>query len=314
MAAQQHTSTGTPHAARDPEAPAADTEAMARQDALAWGRVGVLWFAAAPVRASQVEAKPDPQSHTQAQLSPTSPMQSKQNPVAPPKTEQDRAQPAVAVSEPVARWEGDERRAAAARRLEAICARYAADAPHARFGTPHTTVVFGEGDPCARIMFVGEAPGADEDRLGRPFVGRAGKLLDQMIGAMGLSRQSVYIANVLKVRPPNNATPTVEEAAACAPYLFEQIEVIAPEAIVALGLPSARQLTGEQASMRDLRGRWWSLRTPGGEAFPVLPTYHPAYLLRNYTPDVRRKVWDDLKLVLERLGLTVPGRSDAAGE
>ncbi len=192
--------------------------------------------------------------------------------------------------------------------LAEILEDYTAAAPHARTGTPHTTIVFGEGDPCARIMFVGEAPGADEDRLGRPFVGRAGQKLDQMITAMGLKREDVYIANVLKVRPPNNATPTVEEAEASAPFLMRQIEAIAPEAIVALGLPSARLLTSQVVSMRELRGQWWPMTTPSGKTFDVLPTYHPAYLLRNYTPETRRKVWEDLKQVLERLGLPVPAR------
>ncbi|MCW5755912.1 MAG: uracil-DNA glycosylase [Phycisphaeraceae bacterium] len=194
--------------------------------------------------------------------------------------------------------------------LAEILEDYKAAAPHLATGTPHTTIVFGEGDPCARIMFVGEAPGADEDRLGRPFVGRAGQLLDQMIQAMGLKRQDVYIANVLKVRPPNNATPTVEEALAAAPFLFRQVDAVSPEAIVALGLPSARLLTGQVLPMGQLRGHWWPMQTPAGREFQVLPTYHPAYLLRNYTPETRRKVWEDLKLVLERLDLPVPQRGN----
>lgn len=192
--------------------------------------------------------------------------------------------------------------------LAEILEDYSAAAPHVTTGTPHSTIVFGEGDPCARIMFVGEAPGADEDRLGRPFVGRAGQKLDQMILAMGLKREEVYIANVLKVRPPNNATPTIEEAEASAPFLMRQIEAINPEAIVSLGLPSAKLLTGQTLSMRELRGRWWPMTTPSGASFDVLPTYHPAYLLRNYTPDTRRKMWEDLKTVLERLELPVPAR------
>jgi len=203
---------------------------------------------------------------------------------------------------------GGSGREAAERRLAAILADYEAASPHLATGTPHSTIVFGEGDPCARIMFVGEAPGAEEDRLGRPFVGRAGQKLDQMIQAMGLKREDVYIANVLKVRPPNNATPTIEEAAASAPFLMRQIEVIAPEAIVALGLPSARLLTGQTLSMRELRGHWWPLVMAEGGQFQVLPTYHPAYLLRNYTPETRRKVWEDLKRVLEQLELPVPAR------
>ena len=115
------------------------------------------------------------------------------------------------------------------RRLDGLKERYEREAPHKHFVTGHTRIVFGEGDPCARLMFIGEAPGEEEDRTGRPFVGRAGQLLDKMITAMGLKREQVYIANVLKTRPPNNATPTTEEAKICAPYLFEQIGIIAPD-------------------------------------------------------------------------------------
>ncbi len=196
------------------------------------------------------------------------------------------------------------------RRLDEIRARYEADAPHKNFVTDHHTIVFGEGDPCARLMFVGEAPGEEEDKTGRPFVGRAGQLLDKMIVAMGLSRSSVYIANVLKTRPPNNATPTLEETRLCAPYLFEQIAVINPEVIVTLGLPATRALLGTMEAMGKLRGKWASFNPgaiAGGKAFAVMPTYHPAYILRNYTPQERAKVWSDLQMVMERLGLAKAG-------
>lgn len=187
------------------------------------------------------------------------------------------------------------------RRLDELRERYEREAPHRHFTTAHTRIVFGEGDPCARLVFVGEAPGAEEDRTGRPFVGRAGQLLNRMIEAMGLERERVYICNVLKTRPPDNATPTIEEARLCAPYLFEQIAIIAPEVIVALGLPAARTLLDSDESMSRLRGRFHVFIDPAGRRVPVMPTYHPAFLLRSYTPDNRRKVWSDLKLVVERL-------------
>lgn len=194
------------------------------------------------------------------------------------------------------------------RRLAAIRARYEKDAPHNAFNTTFNQIVFDDGDPTSRLMFVGEAPGADEDRIGRPFVGRAGQLLDKMIVAMGLRRQDVYIANVLKTRPPNNATPTLDECALCLPYLHEQIEAVRPEVIVTLGLTATRALLQTEASMSQMRGRWtaWihpdEVRFPG-LTIPVMPTFHPAFLLRQYTPENRSKVWSDLREVLKRLGL-----------
>lgn len=196
------------------------------------------------------------------------------------------------------------RRAANTAKLEAIRARYLADKPHAPFITSFTNIVFGDGDPAARLMFVGEAPGAEEDRTGRPFVGRAGQLLDKMIVAMGTSRSAVYIANVLKVRPPNNATPTIEESEASSPYLFDQIEAIGPEALVTLGLPATRTILKSSDSMGRLRGHWATFTHPRtGYQCPVMPTFHPAFLLRAYTDDNRAKVWSDLKQVMDKLGL-----------
>lgn len=199
-------------------------------------------------------------------------------------------------------------------RLEALRARYEQDAPHQHFNTSFTSIVFGEGSPTADLMFVGEAPGEQEDITGRPFVGRAGQLLEKMIVAMGFSRESVYICNVLKTRPPNNATPTSEEARLCAPYLLEQIRIIAPKVIVTLGLPASHLLLGSTSPMRSLRGRWHAFPpqpSPIGIVgdqdvgeYPrveVMPTYHPAYLLRSYTEENRRKVWSDLQMVMERL-------------
>ncbi len=196
-------------------------------------------------------------------------------------------------------------------RLDDLRARYEADAPHQHFNTTFNKIVFGEGDPCARLMFVGEAPGADEDKTGRPFVGRAGELLTKMINAMGLSREQVYIANVLKTRPPNNATPTMDEMALCAPYLYEQIAIVNPEILVTLGKPAAQCLLDTAEALGKIRGEWTEFPPPGrlgsvpglDGPIPVMPTYHPAYLLRAYTDDNRAKVWSDLKQVMDRLGL-----------
>lgn len=210
--------------------------------------------------------------------------------------------------------------------LDELRARYEREAPHAKFVTDHHSIVFGEGDPAARLMFIGEAPGAEEDRTGRPFVGRAGQLLDKMINAMGLQREQVYIANVLKTRPPNNATPTTDECAACAPFLYEQIMIIRPEVIVTLGLPASRTLLNSMESMGALRGRWWTFRPPArlletapgarglttGWNVAVMPTYHPAFLLRSYTTENRQKVWDDLCQARDKLGLSRPAVAASA--
>ncbi|MBO6514050.1 MAG: uracil-DNA glycosylase [Phycisphaerales bacterium] len=197
-------------------------------------------------------------------------------------------------------------------KLDALRDKYISDAPHARFNTTFKNIVFGEGSPTADLMFVGEAPGQNEDETGRPFVGRAGELLDKMIGAMGLSRESVYIANVLKTRPPNNATPTPEQAHLCAPYLAEQIRIISPKVIVALGLPSTHLLLNTTKPMRSLRGEFYPFPADTQTAFAglpaieLMPTYHPAFLLRAYTEDNRRKVWSDLTKVMDKLGLSKP--------
>lgn len=160
--------------------------------------------------------------------------------------------------------------------------------------------VFGEGDPSARLMFVGEGPGRDEDLLGRPFVGKAGELLDKMIGALGLKREETYIANVVKCRPPDNRTPTPEEARACLGYLHRQIELIQPAVIVTLGATPLRELVGVQEGITRARGQWRRVLI-GGREIPVMPTFHPAYVLRQYTQEVRRAVWADLKAAKEWL-------------
>ena len=219
------------------------------------------------------------------------------------RTLQAAPQPAPRAPTPIKPAVGRDRQAHQ-QALDAIHARYLADKPHQAFGYSFTNIVFGEGDPAARLMFVGEAPGAEEDRTGRPFVGRAGKLLDGMLSAMGLSREHVYIANVLKIRPPNNATPTPEERNASAPYLCDQIAAVMPEVIVTLGLPATQTILRTDLPMSKLRGQWATFTHPDASkacTVPVMPTYHPAYLLRSYTPENRKLVWSDLKKVIEKL-------------
>ncbi len=164
------------------------------------------------------------------------------------------------------------------------------------------TVVFGVGDPNAALMFVGEAPGADEDRLGEPFVGRAGKLLTDIIEkGMHLTRADVYIANILKCRPPGNRNPASDEVEMCSPYLERQIELIQPKVIVALGSFAAQKLLNTKTGITALRGEFYPYGIAGQRenAPMVMPTYHPAYLLRN--PNAKRDVWEDIKKVMDFL-------------
>jgi len=167
-----------------------------------------------------------------------------------------------------------------------------------------THTVFGEGDPDASIVFVGEGPGGTEDATGRPFVGKAGQFLDRMIIAMGLQRDQVYIANIVKCRayllgpPPKDRPPTTEETVTCATYLVRQLEIIRPKVIVTLGLPASKFILNSNQSMSAMRGRWADWR-----GIKVMPTYHPAYILRAYTEENRRTVWNDLQLVMKFIGL-----------
>jgi len=157
-------------------------------------------------------------------------------------------------------------------------------------------IVFGVGNPRAGMMFVGEGPGADEDARGEPFVGRAGKKLDEMIAAIGLKREEVYIANIVKCRPPDNRDPKPDEVGTCSPFLFRQIAAIRPRVIVALGSPAAKTLLNTKVGITRLRGNWHE-----HAGVPLMPTFHPAYLLRAYTPENRRKVWEDLKAARARM-------------
>lgn len=162
-------------------------------------------------------------------------------------------------------------------------------------------IVFADGDPNARLMFVGEGPGADEDAQGLPFVGRAGQLLNNMITAMGLKREEVYIANVVKCRPPGNRTPEPEEANTCMQFLWRQIEVVRPEVLVALGSTAATYLLGQRQPLAGLRGRLHSVR-----GSRLIVTYHPAYLLRD--PRQKKEAWADLQIAMKELGLKAPSR------
>jgi len=194
-----------------------------------------------------------------------------------------------------------------ARRLSEIDARHAAACPHCLAATGHTRLVFGEGAAHAELMFVGEAPGDAEDRVGRPFLGAAGEKLDEMIKAMGLSREQVYIASILKSRTPDDRTPMPEEVAACGPFLMEQILAVRPKVIVTLGGPAAKWICGTDAGISRIRGTWQQWTPPVGAdcpAIPVMPTYHPSYVLRTYTKQVRMEVWSDLRAVLAKLGLS----------
>ena len=164
-----------------------------------------------------------------------------------------------------------------------------------------THLVFGVGNPEAELMFVGEGPGADEDRQGEPFVGRAGQLLTKMIEAMGFRREDVYIANVVKCRPPDNRNPEPDEIEACEPFLRAQIEAIRPRVIVALGKFAAQTLLRDPTPITRLRGGWREY-----QGVRLMPTFHPAYLLRS--PAEKGKAWEDLKLVVSELGRTLPAR------
>jgi uracil-DNA glycosylase len=191
----------------------------------------------------------------------------------------------------------------AAKNLEEI-AEQVAECCCCSLGKTRTNPVPGQGNPNARVVFVGEAPGADEDAAGIPFVGRAGQLLDKIIAAMGLSRNDVFICNILKCRPPGNRNPKTEEVHACIGYLIKQLKAINPEIIVALGAYPAQNLLGTTEAIGRLRGRFHDYQ-PAPDMAPIklMPTYHPAYLLRNYTRDARAKVWQDIQKVMGQLNL-----------
>jgi uracil-DNA glycosylase len=171
------------------------------------------------------------------------------------------------------------------------------DCTRCKLHAHRTQIVFGVGNPHASLVFVGEAPGADEDAQGEPFVGRAGQLLTKIIEAMGLHRQDVYICNIIKCRPPNNRTPETEEIVACQPFLLQQLRVIAPKFICALGGPAAQTLLQTKEPISRLRGRFHDFH-----GIPLLPTFHPAFLLRN--PNEKKTVWEDMKLLVRHMQQT----------
>ena len=170
------------------------------------------------------------------------------------------------------------------------------DCTRCRLHEGRRNIVFGEGSPEAPVVFVGEGPGEQEDRSGRPFGGRAGELLTKMIEAVGWTREDVYICNIVKCRPPKNRDPQLDEVASCSPFLEKQIRAIAPRVIVTLGKPAAQKMLGRPVAITRARGTWevW-------HGIPLMPTYHPAYLLRNYTKETRQAVWDDLRAVRARV-------------
>jgi len=180
--------------------------------------------------------------------------------------------------------------------LEKLQSEHEDSCPHCTKMTGYTQTVFGTGNPCASLMFIGEAPGAEEDACGVPFVGAAGQKLDQIILAIGLQREDVYIANIVKSRPPQNRTPLPTEVEACGTYLKKQIEIIQPDVIVALGSPATKYILHTDQGITKLRGTWGLYN-----GIPVLPTYHPAYLLRNYTTKIRSEVWADMQQVVSKL-------------
>jgi uracil-DNA glycosylase len=192
---------------------------------------------------------------------------------------------------------------AAPNRAEAlrVIQREIGDCTRCALSAGRNKIVFGDGDPNARLMFVGEGPGADEDAQGLPFVGRAGQLLNNMITATGLRREQVYIANIVKCRPPQNRVPEPEEANTCVQFLYQQIDVVRPQVLVALGSTAATYLLGVKSSLSGLRGRLHACR-----GAKLVVTYHPAYLLRD--PRQKKEAWQDLKLAMAELGLSVPSR------
>ena len=167
---------------------------------------------------------------------------------------------------------------------------------HCRLAQERTHIVFGAGNPDARLLFIGEGPGSEEDKQGQPFVGAAGRLLSKIIQAMNLTRDQVYICNIIKCRPPGNRNPEPEEIKVCMPYLLRQIDAVSPEFICTLGSVAARTLLGTTEYISKLRGRFHEYR-----GIKVMPTYHPAYLLRN--PEKKRDVWEDMKMLMKEMGL-----------
>ena len=179
------------------------------------------------------------------------------------------------------------------------------DCTRCRLHEGRTHLVFGVGNPDADLMFIGEGPGAEEDAQGEPFVGRAGKKLTEMIRAIGFERRDVYIANIVKCRPPNNRDPKPDEIEACSPFLYSQIEAISPRVIVTLGSPATKLVLGTKEGITKVRGKWHEVR-----GVPVRPTFHPAFLLRAYSKENRQAVWEDLQAARSRVDDPLPDREE----
>ena len=252
-------------------------------------------FVATPERPREQQVRPAPSQVAAAPAGPTAP------PYAPPATIKIPTAPVFAFAPKapeISLFEGKIENDS----LEKIRADIGPNCTRCKLHKKRTNIVFGVGNPKAELMFVGEGPGADEDAQGEPFVGRAGKLLTQMIEAMGLKRSDVYIANVVKCRPPENRLPEKDEIATCSPYLLRQVEVIKPKAIVALGSCSAQTLLQTTQGISKFRGEWFDFH-----GTKLMATYHPAYLLRN--PPAKADVWKDLQKVMAYLGLEVKKRN-----
>lgn len=263
---------------------AADLAAQAE-----WQRM--LGVVEAPVaRGDALGARGEPVPGSDAGSMPAAIAPAAAEPVRPP------ARPAPAVATPPPAGTPSEAELAAARSLDGLRG-VIGDCRRCRLHGARTQVVFGVGNPRARVVFVGEGPGRDEDLQGEPFVGRAGQLLTDIIEkGMKLSRADVYICNVVKCRPPQNRNPEPDEVATCSPFLVRQIELVGPEVLVTLGKFAAHALLSTDVPITRLRGQWQDFR-----GIPVMPTFHPAYLLRN--PAEKKTVWQDIKLVMARLGL-----------
>jgi uracil-DNA glycosylase len=280
-----------------------ETDRLLGVDAVPVGRL----VEPSPANPNQtVSPEPHPQASSAGDHSSekaASPLSTPSQPAAPPPAQADAPQLSVLFSPPQREQAPAMDRAAKLSILEAIDAGEVRGCTKCELCRGRTQTVFGEGDADADLMFIGEGPGQSEDEQGRPFVGRAGELLNKMITAMGLKREQVYIANVVKCRPPNNRTPTPAEVDACWDYLRRQIRTIQPRVIVTLGGPATKMILQTREGITRIRGTWHQYDDPtfGGPPVPVMPTFHPAYLLRSYTMDNRKKVWSDLLAVMERL-------------
>jgi DNA polymerase len=267
--------------------------------------------AAAPVAAEHLFSLPDPSEYspTKREVAPSASSNSQPRTFIPmPKLATKPApKPAVTASAPLSEIiSADPVKATAFTELRT---RVLACVKCPNLASSRTTVVFGVGNIDSPLMFVGEAPGADEDEQGEPFVGKAGQLLTKIIQAMGVSRADVYIANILKCRPDTpgqsagNRKPTSAEMTTCIPYLHEQIDLVKPKALVALGATAVEGLLGKTEGISKLRGHWQTYR-----GIPLMPTYHPAYLLRNQAMSEKRKVWEDMLQVMEKLEMNITAK------